>query len=296
MASKVSFTYVAPLFRFRSVDALVRLPSGLLIRELTDQERSDLYDPVQQLWEGASLIGSEGGFGLCWVEQARRGAEDAGTSADERLAAVEERFRAAVTALRLLAPGNVGIGLVAIWIGGRGLQRVHFVDAFAAGWCPYGLEAEDVPTLKQLVEALELSLSQQKGLRRAVQRFNASYRRGDDQDRIVDHWIALEGLFLRGEMGELTFKGAVRIAHYLGQSPAERWGFYTDAKRSYRLRSKIVHGERVKEAEVEAVRPQTEEMLRMALRAVVLHPESLDVDKLDRRAVRGVPEPAMRRP
>jgi hypothetical protein len=149
--------------------------------------------------------------------------------------------------------------------------------------------------LKELLERLDTSPTQKKGLSRALDRFNLAYERARDEDKLIDFWVALEGLFLRGEMGELSFKGAVRIAHYLGQSPAERWRLYQDAKKAYAVRSKIVHGERVKETDLETVPLRIEEMLRLVLRAVVLDPKSLDLASLDERAVRGVPEPATRR-
>ena len=286
--------YAAPLFHFRMEDDKVRLPDRLVIRQLADDEKSDLYEPAGKVWDGISLIDSEGGFALCCEEHVSHARQVSPKSARERLADVEQRFRRAVTALRLLGPGDVGIGVVGIWNEDRRF-RPHLLAGVPAGCAGYGLEPGDVPDLKQLVKVLESSLGQKKGLRRAVSRFNLAYERQSDEDKLIDFWVALEGLFLQGEKGELSFKGAVRIAHYLGQSPAERWRLYQEAKRSYTVRSKIVHGERVDEAKLEAGRSQTEEIIRAALRAVVLDPKSLDLDSLDKRAVQGVPEPATRR-
>ena len=283
--------YVAPLFNFRMDEHSVRLPDSLVIRGLMADEMEQLYEAAQQVKKGISLDGSEGGFALCCEEHVSYARQVSPKSARERLADVEQRFRRAVTALRLLGPGDVGIGVVGIW-NEDSRFRPHLMAGVPAGNAGYWLEPAHVPDLKHLVNVLESSLSQTKGLRRAVSRFNLAYERQSDEDKLIDFWVALEGLFLRKEMGELSFKGAVRIAHFLGQSTDGRWRLYQEAKKSYTVRSKIVHGERVDEAKLEAARSQTEEIIRAALRAVVLDPKSLDLVSLDKRAVQGVPVPA----
>jgi hypothetical protein len=78
----------------------------------------------------------------------------------------------------------------------------------------------------------------------AIQRFNLCDERAFDDDRlVVDSWIALESLLSKSdEGGDLSYRVALRLATLLGDSPADRQAIRGLAKRSYALRSKVVHG------------------------------------------------------
>ena len=103
---------------------------------------------------------------------------------------------------------------------------------------------------------------------------------------LIDYWVAFEALFLPGISDELSFRASLRIAYYVATTPDEREEVFRKMRLSYRTRSDVVHGERVK-ADVRQVATDTEDILRRALRAEVLNPGSLNVDRLDAAIARG---------
>jgi len=54
-------------------------------------------------------------------------------------------------------------------------------------------------------------------------------------------WVALEGIFGPQELGETTYQIAIRLAKFIGASDDERMELYRLNKRSYQIRSSIVH-------------------------------------------------------
>ena len=109
----------------------------------------------------------------------------------------------------------------------------------------------------------------------AIQRLDLSDERRSDDDRLVDTWIAFESLLSKpsGEGSELSYRIPLRLAMLLGNSAAERREIRSLARRSYALRSKIVHGtlpdQRAKKFDVGEITQQTEELLRRTLQVWV---------------------------
>lgn len=75
-----------------------------------------------------------------------------------------------------------------------------------------------------------------------LRRWNDSFDRFRDEDRLIDLWIALESLFTPDFAGEIKFRGAIRIATFLGRNSKEKQKIYDDLRHSYDWRSTIVHG------------------------------------------------------
>jgi hypothetical protein len=128
----------------------------------------------------------------------------------------------------------------------------------------------------------------------AIQRFNLCDERAFDDDRLVDSWIALESLLSKSdEGGDLSYRVALRLATLLGDSPADRQAIRGLAKRSYALRSKVVHGippeKRTKKLQAGDLASETEDLLRKTLRLWVWNRyegpkqviEKLETDVLD---------------
>jgi hypothetical protein len=124
--------------------------------------------------------------------------------------------------------------------------------------------------LKEWIERLN-DRSVDDPLAFAIQRFNLCDERASDDDRLVDSWIALESLLSKGdERGDLSYRVALRLATFLGDSPADRQAIRDLAKRSYVLRSKVVHGippeKRTKTLVAGDLASETEDLLRKTLR------------------------------
>jgi hypothetical protein len=210
-------------------------------------------------------------------------------SAPTNLSTVRDPMMRAVTVLRLLKSGQVGVPAVLA----RLLKPAFGVPggiigtsgAPAALGPSYTLALEESEPLVATYQALA-EVSASRTLAVALRRFNQAYQRDRPDDRLIDYWIALEALFLPGISDELSFRASLRIAYYLTTSPDERQGIFDKMRLSYDTRSRIVHGEPPK-ADAGEVASDTEEILRRALRAEVTNLGSLDVERLDAAIARG---------
>ena len=98
----------------------------------------------------------------------------------------------------------------------------------------------------------------------ALRRFADAYARTRDDDRIVDYWVALESMFSK-ETSEVTYRVSMRAARFIGATADERSDLRERLKRSYGVRSKLVHGVRVDAGRVHDAHVETVELLRLAL-------------------------------
>ena len=78
-------------------------------------------------------------------------------------------------------------------------------------------------------------------VRRAFARFNSSYEKRAEADRLIDLIIALEGLFGDGNPGGVTFQVALRCAFWLKPPGDDRETLFRTIKRAYNTRSDTVH-------------------------------------------------------
>jgi len=86
------------------------------------------------------------------------------------------------------------------------------------------------------------SLPDESPLRLALRRWNSVFERFDENDALIDYWIALEGLFVPDSFQELRHRSSFRIGAFIGDKPDEREKIYKDLLESYDLRSRIIHG------------------------------------------------------
>jgi hypothetical protein len=130
----------------------------------------------------------------------------------------------------------------------------------------------------------------------ALRRFEMAHSRELDEDRLIDYWIALEALFLkREERQELSYRAALRMARFLGSSPDERVQIFHKVKRSYSVRSSVVHGD-PPPADLTEITSFTGDQLRSALRQAVLAGDPPALDRLDAAIVAGGTYPPKERP
>lgn len=92
-------------------------------------------------------------------------------------------------------------------------------------------------------------------------------------------WVALEALFGPEDGKELNYRLSQRISLILTNDNEKRKELFYFAKKSYHLRSKIVHGMRVnfqKELDYQKSLYETENLVRQLLRAILLDDNLLD--------------------
>jgi hypothetical protein len=100
---------------------------------------------------------------------------------------------------------------------------------------------EDVPALRQ---SMQQPLSSKHGrLALAARRLLSADTRRDHGDRLVDYWIGLEALYAPDGTAELSYRASLRLASALQDNAVGRADAFAAARKSYALRSKLVHGD-----------------------------------------------------
>jgi hypothetical protein len=98
---------------------------------------------------------------------------------------------------------------------------------------------------------------------------------------LIDLWVAIEALLLPDGNAELSYRAALRLARAAGTDEHTRRSAFDQAKASYRVRSKLVHGDDVSDEKVKATVAETRNLLRDALRTWLLNPPLGGVQELD---------------
>ncbi len=144
------------------------------------------------------------------------------------------------------------------------------------------LTAEDIQTVKSVWNA-----SRQHGLLALpLSRVSIAWMRSSHEDRLIDYWVGLESLFLQGMNDELKFRAAIRIAEFLGATGDERVRYFEQIKKSYDLRSKVVHGSRFRAADLAEAESATRAALRLALLKIARSDKPFRPEELDSRLLR----------
>jgi len=193
--------------------------------------------------------------------------------------------------LRLMKPGPVSLsGTLAYQPGVRFSERRPSLwlpggPLFSAARLDYEFERGDKAILRQLYDKLA-NVPEQARL--ALRRFEGAYEREAVQDRLVDHWVALESLFSKGREPELRYKFAMRIAYFLERAPQRRLTLFRGLYDAYQVRSDILHGT-VSKKDMMKAEEVSADALRRSLRSVVMEGDPPDADQLDDLAAQGMP-------
>lgn len=276
-------TFWTPLANFRCSVGEARLSEDLLLRQLTEDERKDLW---RRQDEGAVSPGDA--VRTTFALETRYPVSKYGGVTSS---AAQSRFQHCMTAMRLLKPGTVTSYLTVY----RESTASLFLRRSGGSWRDrppspgpqYELDASDIDG----VRGLYLVLTERppaEAVALAVDRFNQGIERGKYEDRLLDYWIALEGLFSPTDRQELKYRLRLRTAHFIGSTPDEREEAYHRLGASYDTRSAVIHG-RKPTADLRSVCEDTEGILRTALRRIVLSPQPFDAESLDGLIARGSP-------
>lgn len=131
----------------------------------------------------------------------------------------------------------------------------------------YVLEDEDIKNVRRIYTALRsLKHSDRTHVTISVSRFNDSYERRAEVDRLIDLCIALESLFVR-QLDELKYRLTLRCACFLEQGKEELRNTFLRVGQIYKTRSMIVHGtgKQPKERELNELVTAAEEYVRRSI-------------------------------
>jgi hypothetical protein len=281
-AKHAIWSVISPLCRFSTDCAPVVLPNDVSIVGLADDAKRHAIECVGH---GQALL-----LGLTSAQFALHTTRDEPKGVPSLVAPPE--FDRTVTALRLLKPGAASHPLVS-----HRLEYPRFGTPSPLGfagdvWSPaaavlgtdYTLAPQDVPDLVALLSARWPTVHTRVHI--ALTRFEYAYERARREDELIDLWVALEALFLRRGDQELSYRAALRVAHFIEASGDARERVFEQVKRSYGDRSKVVHGDRAS-GDVGQTVEYLESVLRKALRKVVVSGAAPELKRLDGQIARG---------
>jgi hypothetical protein len=126
------------------------------------------------------------------------------------------------------------------------------------------VEHSTASDLREMLRLLEHP-DDDTGLAVALRRFEFAYKRGSDEDRIVDYWIALEALYTeRGERKGITAKLASRIP-VISASAERRKILSMRVRELYDVRSDVVHGAEITREKLHTHVERSAELVREAI-------------------------------
>lgn len=121
-------------------------------------------------------------------------------------------------------------------------------------------------TLLQFADLLSDSIRSDAALEIAVSRYNKALGRSFFQDKIIDLCICLEALCPAST--EIAFQFALYNAWMISASPDGRVDAFNNLKTLYSLRSRLVHGNELKQKNQDWIRDHLDEVLEKSKRAV----------------------------
>jgi len=155
------------------------------------------------------------------------------------------------------------------------------------------LNSDQLSEIKELY--IRISQTSNNRIDIAVKRLNSCYLRDEEEDSILDVMIALETLLLQGDKEGVTYKLAIRLAALLAITEQKEYlplDVFNSVKKLYSYRSAIVHRnskDAHKRREVQFKNGATFtapalalQYLRLTLRAVLIHPNYLDPEEIDK--------------
>jgi len=184
--------------------------------------------------------------------------------------------QAVVLALRLIKPNPLGIYSY-VWdvpeqpfrlLRGMRMGSALLHSAFSGE--KYILTEEDATAFPTLLRRAKRACRDTE-LATVITRFDDSYLRTKQEDKLIDYWVALEALFFSlipkeyvSSMGDTV---ASNIAYYIGETESERRSIFASIIASHKVRGYLVHGQRGTAPEnLDLIVKKTENHLRQALR------------------------------
>lgn len=135
------------------------------------------------------------------------------------------------------------------------------------------LESKEIQPLKDIFCIIQKPPSQ---LELAIKRFQKTYQKADEDDKIIDFMIAFESLVFRGEQSEeRNLPIAISISMLLGVNTKERDEIRTNLKVAYALRNGIVHGNMnlvkkiTSKKPIDKINEELEEYLRRSIKKLI---------------------------
>jgi hypothetical protein len=246
-ADYITFKVFGLLEIFISESEEITLEEDVKIRKITREELQSLFMEEQEeslnmaIYEPIPLV-------THIVELTLRTEKFSGSTRAPPKFEEQQLLDNIVTTLRIFKAGSLGINVIRYtpetisqWLmpsTGRTLyERCYFLGT------TYSLQETEVWDFKNFWKAVRrIDFSKRGFLRIAFERFNDSRLREKEEDQLIDMIIAFEAFLSKDEeQQELRYRLSLRTASLLGKMPEEKRRIFSEMKKAYDIRSKIVH-------------------------------------------------------
>ncbi len=161
-----------------------------------------------------------------------------------------KRSMTLLQSLRLFKAGDIELDLcytnIVSWFSIGVPRGFSFVNANPFGQ-KFSLSKSELHALKKFRHCIEpyfLNTGRDAQIDIALDFFNFSYLKLQEEERIIELMISIEALF--GTRSEAKYRIALRMANFLAKLPDKKKQIFQDIKELYDLRSALVHGSRPK--------------------------------------------------
>jgi len=241
-SDKLNFIATAPLQNFECEVSELNLGNGLKIRKITNQEFSELCRSAKEI---GGLLPLHEAMNIEYIIEVPYGIQKGEPISHQEPG---EKFDKLVSALRLFKSGIFGFNILQSkspsWqpMMGTTTSGRTFYKTFSGN--KYKLtKSESKDFIKFWDEYKTCDFTNNKFLEVAIKRFNYSHEREKPEDKLIDYTVSLEALFLKEEeKAELSYRLSIRMAILLGKNKKDRKEIFSNVRKAYDLRSKIIHG------------------------------------------------------
>ncbi len=138
----------------------------------------------------------------------------------------------------------------------------------------YNLSKDEVESFKKFYKSIEPKIDCSKI---HLKRFNETYRRMNNEDKLIDYMISFESLYLAG-----GYKLSHRVSLLLYKDETETKQTFLEIKKAWHVRSKIVHGGKIESINIRELNKEyslpefvqkIEEHLRFSIRLFLEKPK-----------------------
>jgi hypothetical protein len=243
-ADPVPSTILVILIGLQPIDE-VRLSDDISVRVMTDAEVAAALRvsimPVMPI--SAPMVFVRNRVCIAIRDDLRRVVGDDNLDTAEAMAIYSRRDSLAETALatlRLLGFRHVR-EYARITIDGRGGMQY---GVRGSGYLGPSQEIDRAvePRARALFRDVDKALRDASKTAIAIRRFSGSHEPRNDEDRLLDLWIAIEALFSPDDATEVTYRVALNVANTIELQGLDRRRIFDWVKRGYGLRSDLVHG------------------------------------------------------
>jgi hypothetical protein len=245
--------YIVPLYNFDSDLKQEKIFGDLCIRKINDSEFRILADLDD--FPSVPIVNKE----LTEVMSVKISTEDLFSGYE----LAKGKFQSLLDAFLLFLDGNPQFGTIHRNINSPWIPSSKNFEKEVIKQNTLFFKKKDYKKILKIfndIEKIDFSLKENHFLLIAISRFRSALVRTDPIDQFLDLMICLEALFAPNDKGEITTKLSNRLVTLVAKNEDERKDLWLFMKKMYNLRSGVVHGDGIRNTEINGKKYEIEDI------------------------------------